>query len=141
VIRRAPPVSRRPTSFALLGMYLGWKAAAGLLLVFAVGLDTSPGRVPIGVTLLTAVFAAVAAEALWYCRPWCVRATIAYFAVAILGPHVASALAGELEPAAALASIIGDSVLAAIPVLYVNHRASRLSAPRPAGIPIAVPRP
>jgi hypothetical protein len=141
VTRGTRPVSNRPTSFALVGMYLGWKAVAGLLLVFTAGLDTSPGRVPTGVALLTAVFAAVAAEALWFCRPWCVRASIGYFAVAILAPHAASALAGDLVPVEAMFSIITSSILAAIPLLYVTNRASRLFSAHPAGIPIAVPRP
>jgi len=139
--RGAWPVSRRPTSFTLLGMYLGWKAAAGLLLVFAVGLDTSPGTVPRGVLLLTAVFAAVAAEALWYCRSWCVRATIGYFAAAILLPQAASAVAGHVVPEEAMFSIITGSFFAAIPVLYVARRAAQLFPRQPVAIPVAVPRP
>jgi hypothetical protein len=133
-----PTRPARPTSFTLLALYLGAKAVIGF---GTAAFELLPGRVPERLSLLTAVFAAVAAEALWKCRPWCVRATAGYFAVAILAPVLGSALTDGLMHGEAVFSIISSSILAAIPVLYVNHRASRIFAPQPARVPVPAPRP
>jgi hypothetical protein len=135
-------VARRPTSFTLLGLYLWWKAAEGFLI--AIGLDPDPpfGRRPGGVPLLAAVFAAVAAEALWRCRPWCTRATAGYFCAAILAPLAASVAAGELGSGdEVFFYILTKGIFCAIPVLYVRSRASQLFAPPPVQLPVPLARP
>ena len=130
---------KRPTSFTLLGLYLAWKAVAGAFL--ALELDIVGPLPDRDVSLLAAVFAAVAAEALWNCRPWCVRATVGYFAAATLVPLVASAAADDLMPGEAVFTILGKAIFFAMPVLYVNHRASQIFAPQPTPARIPVPRP
>ncbi|HEV7590131.1 MAG TPA: hypothetical protein VGO40_18580 [Longimicrobium sp.] len=132
---------KRPMSFTLLGLYLGWEALSGFLLAIGARLEPIPDRGPQGLPLLTTVFAAVAAEALWRCRPWCVRATIGYFAVSILAPLAASAATGGLMPGEVVFSILGKLIFVAMPVLYVNHRASQIFAPSPAPVAIPAPRP
>jgi hypothetical protein len=141
--RPALPV-RRPTSFVLLGYYFGWKALSGLLTAIGLGVAPLPEARPEGVELLTAVFAAVAAEALWRCRPWCVRATATYFAAAILMSNAASVAGGVMSRGEAVSVVIGYAILAAIPVLYVKYRARRYFASPPAGavrIRVAAPQP
>lgn len=138
--RGVRPARNRPTRFTLLGLYLWWKAAEGFML--ALGMDRSYGHVPGGLPLLTAVFAAVAAEALWRCRPWCVRATAGYFCAAILAPLAASAAAGELASGdEVFVSLLTKGIFCAIPVLYVRMRASQLFAPHPVQLPVPAARP
>jgi len=132
---------KRPTSFTLLGLYLGWKVLAGFLLAIGLGLEPIAGESPAGLSLLPAVFAAVAAEALWRCRPWCMRATIGYFAAAILVPLAASSAADHRMPGELLFSVIGKAIIFAMPVLYLNNRATQLFAPTPAPARIPAPRP
>ena len=132
---------QRPTSFALLGMYLGIRALTSIGLLVGPDADLATDRTPPGVTLLVAVFAAVAAEALWRCRPWCVRATVGYFAASILAPLAATAVAGRLMPGEVMFSIIGRVMIAALPVLYVQSRAKQLFAPPPARVAVPLPRP
>ena len=125
---------KRPTSFTLLALYLGWKALEG----FLAALD------PIGLgelTLLAAVFAAVAAEALWRCRPWCVRATVGYFAAAILASLVTSVTADRVIAGELVSFTIAKLIIFALPVLYVNHRAKQIFATSPAPVAIPAPRP
>jgi hypothetical protein len=130
---------KRPTSFTLLGLYLGWKAIEGAFL--ALELDVAGPLPDRGVSLLAAVFAAVAAEALWRCRPWCVRATVGYFAAATVVPLVASATDHDLMPGEAVFTVLTKAIIFAMPVLYVNYRASQLFAPQPTPARIPVPRP
>jgi hypothetical protein len=136
----APVTVQRPASFAILGLYLGWKAFSGFLTAIGLGVAPLPEARPEGVVLLTAVFAAVAAEALWRCRPWCVRATIAYFAAAILMSNAASLANGTVGSEEALLSIIGSGIFAAIPVLYVTRRARRLFGTPASAVPVRVAR-
>ena len=132
---------KRPISFTLLGLYLGWMAMTGFLHAIGFGHEPLPYGGPDGLSLLPAVFAAVAAEALWRCRPWCVRATFAYFAAVCLVPLVATAAAGGSMPSEMASSILTTVFIFAFPVLYVSHRASRLFAQKPARIPVPAPRP
>jgi hypothetical protein len=142
VTRGTRPPANRPTSFTLLGLYLGWKAAAGFLLALGLNLDPSSDGVSGGLPLLTAVFAAVAAEALWRCRPWCARATAGYFCAAILASLAASAAAGELTAGEEVFfSFLTKGIFSAIPVLYVRMRAAQLFAPQPARVPVPAARP
>jgi hypothetical protein len=132
---------RRPTSFTVLGLYLGWRALEGFLLAIGVGLKPLPDRAPSGLSLLTAVFAGVAAEALWRCRPWCVRATIGYFAMSTLAPLVALTMEYGQVPGDAPFSILVKAVVVAVPVLYINHRADQIFNPSPARVAVPAPRP
>jgi hypothetical protein len=132
---------QRPTSFTLLGLYLGWKALSGFLLAIGFGLEPVPDGRPEGLALLTAVFAAVAAEALWRCRPWCVRATIGYYAMSTLAPLVATAAERGLMPGEAVGSIAVGAVICAIPVLYVNRRAGQIFGPSRVRAAVPAPRP
>ena len=132
---------QRPVSFTLLGLYLGWKALSGFLLASGVGLEQLPDGGPTGLPLLTAVFAAVAAEALWRCRPWCVRATIGYFAMSTVAPLVDRAVVSGLVPGEAMVSIVAKLVVIAAPVLYINHRAGRLFNAWPPRAAVPAPRP
>jgi hypothetical protein len=125
---------KRPTSFTLLALYLGWKALEG----FLAALDPLSSSGP---SLLTAVFAAVAAEALWRCRPWCVRATVGYFAASILAWLVTSVTADRVLPGELVPLTITRLILAALPVLYVSHRAKQIFAASPAPVAIPAPRP
>lgn len=135
---------RRPIGFTVLALLLGLRVLIGFLLAIGVGLGSIPlsarGR---GLTLLLAVFAAVAAEALWRCRPWCLRASVAYVGASILLPLMATAASGDLESFEALFTTIGKLMIAAVPLLYVHSRATRLFGrpAAPARVPIAVPRP
>jgi hypothetical protein len=92
-----------------------------------------------GLSLFTAVFAAVAAEALWRCRPWVVRATVGYFAASVFAWLVASVTADLVIPGELVSLTIARLIVAAIPVLYVNHRARQIFAASPA--PVAIPAP
>jgi hypothetical protein len=125
---------KRPASFTLLALYLGWKALEG----FLAALD--PVSLS-GLSLLAAVFAAVAAEALWRCRPWCVRATVGYFAAAILAWLVTSVTADSVMPGELVPLTITRLIVAALPVLYVNQRAKQIFATPPAPVAIPAPRP
>lgn len=137
----------RPRGFTLLALYLELKAAGGVLalvvdLDYARHLDSfAPHHAPDGLPLLVAVFAAVAAEALWSCRPWCVRATIAYFCASTLAPLAASTLGGVQMPGEAVSSVIARLVVAALAVMYVHNRAARLVPPTPAPAPALSLRP
>ncbi|MFL5541530.1 MAG: hypothetical protein ACJ8J0_21260 [Longimicrobiaceae bacterium] len=138
--RGGRPAKARPTGYTLLGLYLGLRAAGGLLLALGVRLDYSDNHGPDGFPLLVAVFAAVATEALWSCRPWVLRATVAYFCASTLAPLAASALDRGLMPGEAVASIIAKLVIVALPLMYVHRRAEQLF-PRPAPAPALPPQP
>lgn len=138
---QTPSPLQRPTSFTLLGLYLGWKALSGFLLAIGLGLEPVPDGRPSGLTLLTAVFAAVAAEALWRRRPWCVRATIGYFAMSTLAPLVARTIEDGMVPGDAPVSILVKAIVVAVPVLYINRRADQLFNPSPARVAVPAPRP
>lgn len=130
---------RRPLGFTLIALYLGLQVLVGVVLAIGVGLDGLPLSMKIsGLTLLATVFAAVAAEALWRCRPWCLRASVAYAGAAILLPLAATAAAGRLEPYEALFMTIGKLMIAAVPLLYVHSRAGRLFGRPHAAAPVCV---
>jgi hypothetical protein len=134
------PAKARPTGYTLLALYLGLKAAGGLLLALGVRLDYSENHGPDGFPLLVAVFAAVAAEALWSCRPWVLRATIAYFCASTLAPLAARALDHGLVMDEVMASIFAKAMFVALPLMYVQRRAEQLF-PRPAPAPALPPQP
>ena len=125
---------KRPTGFTLLALYLGWKALEGFIAVIDLG-DAG------GLSLFTAVFAAVAAEALWRCHPWCVRATVGYFAASMLASLVDYATVGHLIQGEMVSFIVARLIVVAIPVLYVNNRAKQIFAASPAPVAIPAPRP
>jgi hypothetical protein len=139
---------RRPTGFTLLGLFLGWKALAGFLLAIDIGLEPLPDSPPAGLSFIVVVFAAVAAEALWRCRPWVMRANLAYVCASIFAPLAGDAAAGHLTFSKAMFSIAGYGMIAALPLWYVDDRAAKLfgrqAAPlptAPAAVPIRVPAP
>jgi hypothetical protein len=138
----------RPTGFTLLGLYLGWKALSGFLLAINIGLEPLPDTPPAGLSFIVVVFAAVTAEALWRCRPWVVRASVAYVCASIFAPLAGDAAAGHLTFSKVMFSIAGYGMIAALPLWYVDDRAARLfgrpAAPvpaAPAAAPIRVPAP
>ena len=136
---------KRPTGYTLLGLYLGWKALAGFLLVLGIGLEPLPDSPPTGLSMLVSVFAGVAAEALWRCRPWVARAYVAYVCAAILAPLAASAADGHLGIEEAVFTAIGYLMIAALPMWYVSNRAVRMFAPpaprAPVGVRVPAPHP
>lgn len=137
----APPAKARPTGYALLAFYLGFRALGGLLLALGSEIDTLGHHGPDGFPLLVAVFAAVAAEALWNCRPWVMRATVAYFCASTLAPLAGSAVDHGLMPGEAVASVIAKLVVVALPLMYVQHRAAQLFPPAPAPAAALPPQP
>jgi hypothetical protein len=141
VSRGGWPAKARPAGYTLLALYLGYKAVGGLLLALGIQLDYSDNHGLDGFPLLVAVFAAVAAEALWNCRPWVLRATIAYFCASTLAPLAASAIAGGLVMYEAMASIFAKAVVVALPLLYVHSRAEQLFPPAPAPAAALPPQP
>ena len=135
------PTTRRPTGFTLLGLFLGWKALSGSLLAIGIGLEPLPDRPPGGLSFVVAVFAAVAAESLWRCRPWCLRATIGYVCAAIAAPLVAEAARGHLTVDQVVASVIGYTLIAALPLWYVADRSAKLFGTRTARVAVPAPHP
>lgn len=141
---RGQPAVPRPTGFTLLGLYLGWNALGGYLLALNVSLgpralDDALDRG----ALLVAVLAAVAAESIWRCRPWCVRATALYLGATLVGPLVAVVNGGPVEAGEAVVELILQMIIALVVGFYVRQRALQLFGPR-AGAPairIPVPRP
>ncbi|MFL5539977.1 MAG: hypothetical protein ACJ8J0_13345 [Longimicrobiaceae bacterium] len=131
----------RPTGYTLLALYFAIRAVDGF--VHALGVELGDGRDHghYGLPVLVGVFAAVAAEALWNCRPWVVRATVAYFCASTLAPLAASAIDHGLLPGEAVASIIAKVVIVALPLMYVHNRAAQLFPPAPAHAAALPPRP
>lgn len=127
---------QRPLGFTLLAIYL---TISVLSRVFPVTAPEPPLQGIAALPLVTAIFAAVAAEALWNCRPWCVRAFIAYCGVRLLGPLAGAFGVGTIEPPEASVSLIMIGFAAVMTGAYVRHRAARLFAP-PA-VPVPAPHP
>ena len=119
---------KRPLGFTLLAIYLGLSAAGGFFqaLTYDIAFPRGMSALP----LVTAVFAGVAAEALWRCRPWCVRAFVAFGCVRLLE-----------EASEPLISFVMLAFITAIVGGYVHNRAARLFAPQPARVPVPAPRP
>lgn len=131
-------MARRPTppGFLLLGMamaLLGILSAASLL---------QPGRGAAGRLVLAAAatFSFVAAEALWWVRPWIGRAVDAWAAACALG--LSAGLGTELGESYAwhrfLAVALLVACLALLPLLraYVRDGAAALNALPSAGGPV-----
>jgi hypothetical protein len=124
----------RPTGYTLLALCLALHALSIAVLMLGGEITplSAPGRNAF--SPVVAVFAAVAAESLWFCRRWVVRACVAYVCASALAAVGASALDGGLMPGEAVSSIISRMVIFALPLMYVHRRTSRLfpSAPAPA---------
>lgn len=134
-----PPV--RPLGFTLLGIYLGLQAIGGFVEALSYDYDVP---LPMGVEalpLVGAIFAGVAAEALWRCRPWCVRAFVANCCVRLLQSLVAVIGIGAIEASEPLITLAMNAFIAAIVGGYVYNRAVRLFAPPSPRVPIPAPRP
>ena len=130
----------RPTGYTLLALCLGLQALsiAALILGGEITPLPTPGRNAF--SPVVAVFAAVAAESLWFCRRWVLRACVAYACASTAAAVATSALDGGLMPGEAVSSVITRVVLFALPLMYVHRRASRLFPapalpPQPQGIP------
>jgi len=106
-----------------------------------IGLEPLPDTPPGGVSFLVAVFAAVAAESLWRCRPWCLRATVGYVGAAMVAPLAAEAVSGHLIVDQAVSSVIGYGLIAALPVWYVFDRSAKLFGKQAARVAVRVPSP
>jgi hypothetical protein len=130
---------QRPIGFTLIAIYLTVAVMNGLSRVW-----NAEQSLPVGMAalpLVSVVLAAVAAEALWFCRPWCVRAIVAYWCVMILDPLVDLVRIGEMKASQPLISFVLFVGVAAVLVGYVRHRAGRLFAPPAGRVPIPAPRP
>jgi len=130
----------RPTGYTLLAFCLALQALSIAALMLGGEILPLPASGRNAFSPVVAVFAAVAAEALWFCRRWVVGACVAYVCVSALAAVGASALDGGLMPGEAVSSIISRLVLAALPLMYVHRRAAKLFA-QPAPAPVLPPRP
>lgn len=136
----SPPI-KRPRGFTLLAVLLGIAAVGGFLdAAFPdVGGDQPPGVQ--AVWLVWVVFAAVAAEALWRCRSWCVRATAVCGCASLVSYLVRAAAMPHADPAAWFFGLLLRVIVVWLAVQYVHERAARLFGPPRGAVPIAVPRP
>lgn len=117
-----PPATRRPDGYAVIAALLALGAAISLLAVSEAG-----DVIFRAVSLACCTLFAVAAEALWACRPWCVRAVAA---VAVVGPAAMALIAlrdGGPRPDD-LWLMAGVAGAGGVTVAYVRHRARRLFA-------------
>ena len=125
----------RPLGFTLLAIYLAITAVAGLPSLTSGVAEQGMAALP----PVIAVFAAVAAEALWHCRAWCVRAFVAYCCVHLLLPM--AGVIGIVEAIEPLASFVILAFVAAIVGGYVHNRAGRLFASPTRHVPVPAPHP
>lgn len=132
-----PPALRRPNGFVLLATMFGSIALICTSMLLAPGVRGIYRALLLGVAGL----AAVTAEALWGCRPWCVRTVVAC-AVAAAAPLVAAAvwltIVAFTESAAAVVLLLLLAFPAAVLYLasrsvvrYVSRRASGLTGGSP----------
>lgn len=126
----------RPAGFTLVALYCAWSA------VRAVGAAFGPDGADVGgLTLLAAVFAAVAAEALWRCRPWCFRAFVAYVCVADLAWMAGVGALGDPSSDAVTGIFVSRLLVGVASILYVRSRSLRMFGPQAPRIIIPAPRP
>ncbi|MFL5381615.1 MAG: hypothetical protein ACJ8GN_03750 [Longimicrobiaceae bacterium] len=130
----------RPTGYTLLALCLALQALAIAALMLGGEIVPLPAPGRNAFAPVVAVFAAVAAESLWFCRRWVVRACVAYVCASALAAVGSSALDGGLMPGEAVSSIIARLVIVALPLMYVHRRATKLFA-QPAPAPVLPPQP
>jgi hypothetical protein len=123
-----PPRRPLPIGFLLMGMLL---ATLGLGCAFVV-LEPRSTLVPRALTALVALLSLLLVEALWWMRPWLVRAVDAWAATCIGSVLLASVLGlrGGLDPDALLLLAVAVLCFVGLPVVvvrwYVRDRARRL---------------
>jgi hypothetical protein len=125
---------KRPQGFTLIALYCGWQALEAFWTQFVGATDAGVT----GLSVLSGVFAAVAAEALWRCRPWCFRAFIAYVCVADLAWF---ANAGNPAFAVVTNEMVTRLLVGVASILYVRTASLKLFGPQPPRITIPAPRP
>lgn len=120
-----PPSRRRPDGYAIMAAFLGVAAV-----ISVIGAAESDGVLLRAACLLCSAVFAIATEALWACRPWCVRA-VAVVPVACLAGLSLEALSERALRPDLLFWMIVSVVGGCIVVAYVRNRARRLFAAVP----------